>query len=276
MSQSAKWADLRVRLISGAALVVVGLAAILGGNLPFAVLTVLVTAIMSWELAKMVNPTLGQSALAIAAISGVALVVALTLPILGSFAVIAVAAGIGTVLAVRNRAIFFVFAALLLIAGYGLVTFRMNYGVVWLIWLVVTVVATDIFGYFAGRFIGGPKFWPAISPKKTWSGTAAGWIAAFFIGAYFWSITNAGRDILWITVLLSFASQMGDIGESAVKRRMGVKDSSALIPGHGGLFDRFDGLLGASLYMLVVAQFVDIPVIDVNDLIVLPWPFGSP
>jgi phosphatidate cytidylyltransferase len=107
--------------------------------------------------------------------------------------------------------------------------------------------------------IGGPKFWPAISPKKTWSGTVAGWIAAAVVGMVFLRFTTAGPDLPWISAALSLASQMGDIAESAIKRRMGVKDSSHLIPGHGGLLDRFDGLLGASLLMLLVALIVIVP-----------------
>ena len=121
------------------------------------------------------------------------------------------------------------------------------------------VVISDVAGYFAGRMLGGPKFWPRVSPKKTWSGTVAGWVAAALIGLLFRSFTNAGPDLPWISVALSLASQMGDIAESALKRKMGVKDSSALIPGHGGLFDRFDGLLGAALFMLLVAQLVYVP-----------------
>ena len=79
------------------------------------------------------------------------------------------------------------------------------------------------------------------------------------VSLVFWAITDAGRDIVWIAALMSFASQLGDIAESAVKRKMGVKDSSNLLPGHGGLFDRFDGLLGASLFMLLTALIVDVP-----------------
>ena len=125
--------------------------------------------------------------------------------------------------------------------------------------MVICVVVTDVAGYFAGRHFGGPKFWPAISPKKTWSGTVAGWIGAGLVGALFLTFTNAGWDTIWLSMLLALASQMGDIAESALKRRVGVKDSSALIPGHGGLFDRFDGLLGASLFMLLLALVVDVP-----------------
>ncbi|MDP5349564.1 MAG: phosphatidate cytidylyltransferase, partial [Paracoccaceae bacterium] len=124
-------------------------------------------------------------------------------------------------------------------------------GLTWLIWLVLVVVVTDVAGYFAGRMIGGPKFWPAISPKKTWSGTVAGWIGAGALGLAFQPLTGAGATLVLISMIASFASQMGDIAESAVKRRTGVKDSSSLIPGHGGVLDRFDGLLGASLLVLL-------------------------
>ena len=112
------------------------------------------------------------------------------------------------------------------------------------------VIATT--ACFAGRMIGGPKFWPAVSPKKTWSGTIAGWIGAGALGAAFMPITGAGATLILISMATSFASQMGDIAESAIKRKMGVKDSSRLIPGHGGVLDRFDGLIGAALLALVV------------------------
>ena len=159
----------------------------------------------------------------------------------------------------KERLTFAGFALASIIAGWGLVTFRDTYGVLWINWLILVVEITDVAGYFAGRAFGGPKFWPASSPKKTWSGTVAGWVGAAILGAIFLTFTNAGRDLIWISVLVSFASQMGDITESALKRRMGVKDSSTLIPGHGGLFDRFDGLLGAALVMLLAALIVDVP-----------------
>jgi phosphatidate cytidylyltransferase len=136
-----------------------------------------------------------------------------------------------------------------------LVHFRLDYGFVWLLWMILCVVATDVSGYFVGRAVGGPKFWPRISPKKTWSGTAGGWVAAACVGLVFdLMFVVVGPEIIVLSVLVSFAGQMGDIAESAVKRRMGVKDASALIPGHGGLWDRFDALLGASLFMILMAD----------------------
>jgi phosphatidate cytidylyltransferase len=128
-----------------------------------------------------------------------------------------------------------------------------------ILFLFALVWGTDIAAYFAGRAIGGPKLWPAVSPKKTWSGTVAGWVGAAIVGAIFLRFTTAGPDLPWISAALSLASQIGDITESAIKRRMGVKDSSNLIPGHGGLLDRFDGMLGAALFMLFVAQVVIVP-----------------
>ena len=159
----------------------------------------------------------------------------------------------------REPMIFAAYAMAVMLAGWGLVGFRMDYGSVWLVWLLLVVIVTDIAGYFAGRLIGGPKFWPRVSPKKTWAGVIAGWIGAAVVGVIFLRFTTAGPDLPWISAALSLASQMGDVAESAIKRRMGVKDSSRLIPGHGGLLDRFDGILGAALLMLLVAQLVVVP-----------------
>ena len=118
---------------------------------------------------------------------------------------------------------------------------------------------TDVFGYFAGRTFGGPKFWPSVSPKKTWSGTAAGWVGAGLVGLLFSINTGVGLQLIGISIAISMASQMGDIAESGLKRKMGVKDSSNLIPGHGGLMDRFDGMLGASVFLLIMGQFIGFP-----------------
>ena len=119
-------------------------------------------------------------------------------------------------------------------------------GLIDVMWIVGTVVISDVLGYFAGRSLGGPKFWPAISPKKTWSGTVAGWIGAFLFALVIVLVTG-GHDwwMLAAGPLIAFAGQMGDIAESWLKRRVGVKDSSNLIPGHGGVMDRFDAMTGA-------------------------------
>jgi phosphatidate cytidylyltransferase len=113
--------------------------------------------------------------------------------------------------------------------------------------LVLLVVwATDIGGYFAGRLIGGPKLWMRISPKKTWAGAIGGFVASLGVAGGF-AAFGFGKilPLLLLGSALSVASQLGDLFESAVKRRFGVKDSSHLIPGHGGLMDRLDGFVAA-------------------------------
>jgi phosphatidate cytidylyltransferase len=115
------------------------------------------------------------------------------------------------------------------------------------LFLVLFVVwAADIGGYFAGRGIGGPKLWPKVSPKKTWAGAIGGFAGGLAVAGIFAAV-GAGKvgPLLALAAFLSVISQLGDLFESAVKRRFGVKDSSHVIPGHGGLLDRLDGFVAA-------------------------------
>jgi phosphatidate cytidylyltransferase len=120
------------------------------------------------------------------------------------------------------------------------------YGFVALMLVLLVVWVTDIGGYFAGRGIGGPKLWPRVSPKKTWAGAIGGFAASLAVAAGF-AAFGLGKTgpLLLLSAVLSMASQLGDLFESAVKRRFGVKDSSHIIPGHGGLLDRLDGFVAA-------------------------------
>jgi phosphatidate cytidylyltransferase len=115
-----------------------------------------------------------------------------------------------------------------------------------LVLVLLVVWVTDTGGYFAGRGIGGPKLWPRVSPKKTWAGAVGGLAASLAVGLAFAAL-NLGKmvPLLALTAFLSVVSQLGDLFESAVKRRFGVKDSSQVIPGHGGLLDRLDGFVAA-------------------------------
>ncbi len=117
------------------------------------------------------------------------------------------------------------------------------------IWLLLVVWATDIGAYAAGRTIGGPKLAPMISPKKTWAGLAGGIVSAGSVGALAGAILVLGKPIGLAMggAALAVWSQVGDLFESHVKRRFGAKDSSNLIPGHGGLMDRLDGVLAGGL-----------------------------
>jgi phosphatidate cytidylyltransferase len=120
------------------------------------------------------------------------------------------------------------------------------FGFAALILILLVVWVTDIGGYFAGRGIGGPKLWPRVSPKKTWAGAIGGFAASLVVVAGF-AAFGLGKTgpLLLLGAVLSIASQLGDLFESAVKRRFGVKDSSHIIPGHGGLLDRLDGFVAA-------------------------------
>jgi phosphatidate cytidylyltransferase len=127
--------------------------------------------------------------------------------------------------------------------------------------VVLMVIATDVGAYFTGRAIGGPKIAPAISPSKTWAGLGGGMVASGAVGllAYLIGNGNASSGILGVSaaigVIVAVVAQAGDFFESWMKRRAGVKDSGSLIPGHGGLFDRVDGLLAVSFVLGILFAF---------------------
>lgn len=127
------------------------------------------------------------------------------------------------------------------------------------LWLFVVVWALDIGAYFSGKFIGGPKLAPRLSPNKTWAGLIGGLVlcavAALIVEPFLTSTLNITiwphhpALIVGMAVLLGIVSQLGDIGESMLKRRAGVKDAGSIIPGHGGVLDRVDGLMAATPVM---------------------------
>jgi phosphatidate cytidylyltransferase len=128
------------------------------------------------------------------------------------------------------------------------------YGFAALVLLFAVVWTTDVFAYFAGRAIGGPKLWPAVSPKKTWSGAIAGTLGAIL--AAIMVARGFGLDNRWAIVgvafVLSALSQLGDLFESWIKRRFGAKDASQIIPGHGGVMDRLDGFWAAAIAAVLI------------------------
>lgn len=138
------------------------------------------------------------------------------------------------------------------------------FGVGGLLCVLAMVIATDVGAYFAGRAIGGPKIAPSISPSKTWAGLGGGIVGASLVYAAFVQLSGelAGVSQIYALQLIvgsggltAIVAQIGDFFESWMKRRAGVKDSGRLLPGHGGLFDRVDGLL-AVLFILGVLMAV--------------------
>jgi len=124
---------------------------------------------------------------------------------------------------------------------------RADNGMAMVLWVFVLVWSVDIGAYFAGRAIGGPKLAPKISPNKTWAGFYGGVVAATLLSGAWALFTGLPSILLLLAPLLAVASQGGDLLESWMKRRAGIKDSGRWLPGHGGVFDRLDGLLPVAI-----------------------------
>lgn len=122
-----------------------------------------------------------------------------------------------------------------------------------IIWLFAVVWTTDVMAYFGGRLIGGPKLWPRVSPSKTWAGFITGVSCGAVAGLAVAPIGSTIPYVASLSLAAAMISQAGDLFESSVKRRFGVKDSGALIPGHGGVMDRLDGFLAAAAFAALVA-----------------------
>lgn len=251
-----RWGDLGARLVSGIVMIAVGIGAVMQGGPVFHAVTAIVCGVMVWEMCRLLSPA--QTGLAVQGgiLQGCAVMAAIYMPpMLVMPMLVAPALAIASQ-AKTYRGLLAPFMAAIALAGYQMLFLRDVAGFEWLIWLVALVVMTDIAGYFCGRLIGGPKFWPAISPKKTWAGFIGGWLCAGGIGLFFVLTQGAGWWLVPFSISVAFAAQMGDLAESALKRHVGAKDASDLIPGHGGLMDRFDGMVGASLYVMGVVNIM--------------------
>lgn len=211
-SPKRNWSDLRARVISAIVMAVVGFSLVYSGFFGTALLVFVGAIAMVWEWSRMT-----ASASTGEKITGYAVII---------------------------------------LASLGFLWLRNDpeFGFLTAIWLVLVVVAADVGAYFAGRFLGGPKLAPSISPNKTISGALGGLSLSLIVGCAVAVISGAGT--LWIIAVVSLvtaiASQIGDLAESSAKRRHGIKDSSNILPGHGGALDRFDGLLAAILFIAVL------------------------
>lgn len=132
-------------------------------------------------------------------------------------------------------------------------------GKAWIFFLLAVVFATDTGAFYGGKIWGSRPLSPILSPKKTWEGAVVGWICGALLGLFFFKILHLGdvgpRGLL-LASLLSLAAQTGDLAQSLIKRSHGVKDSGRILPGHGGILDRVDGLLFAVplLYAILLAS----------------------
>ncbi len=253
--------DLRQRVISGALLAGAAVIAVVLGGWICALFVALGTGVMAWELTRMTRggPGFGRPDAILAVAAGAAApLIAEGFGLVSALAVataLSVVAGIWLARKTPRPDLLVLGIFLLASAGAFFIWMRDldGHGLSIAVWLALVVAAADMGGYFVGRAIGGPKLAPTLSPNKTRSGAIGGIVFAVAVSAVFALVMGGSPLILAvIAALTAIVSQVGDLVESKTKRRFGVKDSSALIPGHGGVLDRFDALVAASLFVGIV------------------------
>ncbi|MCZ8141884.1 MAG: phosphatidate cytidylyltransferase [Acetobacteraceae bacterium] len=245
------WRDLGLRGASAAVLIPIAVFGIWSGGVVWDVLVGVAVVLLSWEWARFCKISIWRwPGLLMPAISLVVMLLAAFGPPLAALGLLA--AGTLVLFLLQRQGDIWPAAGLFYIGlvGFSLVLLRGedHAGLLNTLFLVLIVWASDTGAYMAGRALGGPKLAPAISPGKTWSGAAGGLIAATLIGTGAAALLAPGgaSRAAAIAAMLGVMSQAGDLLESAIKRRFGVKDSSSLIPGHGGMLDRLDGVMAAA------------------------------
>ncbi len=244
--------NLALRVASALVLAPLAIAIAYFGGWPFVLFWALAALGIFWEWAALVAGAAGRSVfLAGAGPVVIATVLAGLHRPLAAMLIIAVGA-VGAAAFAPSRqgpwiAVGVIYAGAMLLAPVVLRA-DAEFGFVVMLLLFAVVWTTDVVGYFVGRALGGPKLWPRVSPNKTWSGALAGTAAAILVAIALASTTTRTSllPIAVVAVMLSIVAQLGDLFESAVKRRFGAKDAGQLIPGHGGLMDRLDGFLLAA------------------------------
>jgi phosphatidate cytidylyltransferase len=246
--ETKKLSDLGTRAAVGVGLILVTLLALTFGGLVWWALTMLIGLGMLVEWLDLARAGLPARLLAIMAL---ALGLALAAPFLwgADRSVVAAIVGLALLVAVLSNNTRLGFG--LTYAGLPVVALLFlrdqPNGFALTLWTLAIVWATDIGAYFAGRGFGGPKLAPRLSPKKTWSGLIGGVVVALIVGLAVAITGHLPLACIWLGAPLAVLAQIGDIYESHLKRQAGVKDSSALLPGHGGLLDRLDGLVPVAI-----------------------------
>lgn len=245
--------ELGRRVISAVILALIAIAALWIGGWFFTIFVLVLAAIGLWEWTGICG---AGDPLWLRTGFVVALVIGLALAHIGghvgdfswALALLAGAAALALSIACIRRAYGWVALGIVYVAipSMALIAFRQAGadGLPVIVFVALIVWATDIAAYFGGRAIGGPKLWPRVSPKKTWSGAGFGLVGAIVVALIFFASAGTGSWVaaLFLAILLSLGAQAGDLAESAFKRRFGVKDSGTILPGHGGVLDRVDGL----------------------------------
>jgi phosphatidate cytidylyltransferase len=243
--------DFAPRLASGLAMGAAAALFTFSGPTPFAVLAVAVALLVSWEWGRLVHgPDAGIlvavqiGTVAVAGLLAASLSAGLGLLALPIGAILAALLSLG-----RNS---FLSAAGVFYAGFPAVAaiwLRSDaaFGLQAVIFLILIVATADTAAFLCGRLLGGPLLSPRISPNKTWAGFIGALIASAVVGGFFWLAVPGGSVVRLAATgaALALVAQAGDLAESALKRRFGAKDAGSILPGHGGVMDRVDGLLFA-------------------------------
>jgi phosphatidate cytidylyltransferase len=256
---TSKWSDLGVRSLSALVLIPAVLLDIYMGGIWFELFMAFLGLLMAHEWTNIVH----QRSSTQFALSAAAVLCAAFLPKeIGVLATVAIVSGITAIGLAANafndraKNVFaYVGVPYVALPVLALVLLRSHneWGVHAIMWVMLVVWATDTFAYFAGRMFGGPKLAPILSPKKTWSGLIGGMFGAALISSIYASFNLPGwLGLALVAAALAAIAQLGDIFESALKRTYAVKDSGYLIPGHGGVLDRVDGLVAAGLVAAVI------------------------
>src|SRR5262245_8036557 len=256
--------DFATRLLSGIAMAVIAAGALAAGAAAFNALVFVLALLLSWEWGRLVH---GRGAEIVIAVHVAAAALAVGLAALGFVGLGLLALPIGAIVAMLlslgRHSLFAVLGVFY--AGLPAVTLIWlrsdpTYGLRAAVFVILLVIAADTGAFLAGRGLGGPKLWPSVSPNKTWAGLLGGVLAGGIAGALM-ALAVPGSSALRLgatAAVLAFLAQMGDLMESAIKRRFGAKDTSALIPGHGGVMDRLDGLVIAATAAGLAGFFVDV------------------
>lgn len=256
--------DFRVRLASGVVMATAAALLTVAGSVPFAVLVAAAALLVSWEWGRLVHgPENGAVLAVLLGTTGVAAFLAAIGYVALGLLALPIGAILATVLSLGRNSLFSALG--IFYAGFpavALIWLRSDpwHGLLATVFVIAIVATSDTAAFFSGRLLKGPLLWERVSPNKTWAGMIGALVACAVVGALFWFAVPEGSALrLGVTgAVLSFVAQVGDLAESALKRRFGAKDAGSLIPGHGGVMDRVDGVIAAASAVGLVAVVVDV------------------
>ncbi|WMS41182.1 phosphatidate cytidylyltransferase [Acuticoccus sp. MNP-M23] len=257
--------EMRLRLMSAAVLIPIVITTAYLGGIPFLLLALIIGAAVFYEWLAMVGAggMLGPRLTGWAALAGIAVLAHMS-PLPVALAAVAIACGVTAAVGTLQKSFISLrwLAAGMLYSGLAVVSLVAlrkgadGFGAVIFVFLIAW--ASDTMAFFVGRKVGGPKLWPSVSPSKTWSGAVGGFVAAIVFGAVVGNMLGVpfAAGTLIAAGLVAIGAQSGDLIESAAKRRFSIKDAGTLIPGHGGVMDRVDGLIVSALISVLMGSIV--------------------